>query len=184
MRRTEGTNVRNADRQEDIMSIFGRAALTACFAGAVVAAVAAPPASAGVLPTSVAALKTTDTGHVVQVYWRGRLGGWGWGRGWGGAVAAGALIGTALAANAYYNPYVYGGGYYGGYYPAYYAGGYYPSAYYSGYRPQYGYGGYAPYDGGYYAGGYYARPYYGRYYGYYGGPVRRAYWRSYAYRRW
>ena len=64
------------------MSTLGRTALTTCFAGAVVAAVTSAPASAGVLPTSVAALKTADTGNVVQVYWRGRWGWGGYGYGW------------------------------------------------------------------------------------------------------
>jgi hypothetical protein len=113
-------------------------------------------ATAGPIPTMTAAVTQAAPDHTVNVYWRGRWGGFGW-RGYGPGLAfglaAGALAGAAIAA-----PY-YGGG------PAYYYGAPMPS-YYS--RPVYAapYA-YAPvYAPPVYGGGYYApyRSYYG--YGY------------------
>jgi hypothetical protein len=96
-----------------------RGALCLIPAGALVLA-AVSSASAGTIPSSVAAVKSAASNTVTDVRWRGR---------WGGAVAAGVIGGLALGALAA-TP-----GYYGYGYAPYHSG--------YGYAPTYyGYGGY------------------------------------------
>jgi hypothetical protein len=137
---------------------------------AAVAALLGAGASAGPMPTNVAAMKSMVDHSTTEVRWGGgwrgggfgyrgvgfRGGGWGYRgfgyRGLGYGVAAGAIGGGAIASRGYY------GGYYGGY------GGYggYPSYSYAA-SPYYGYGGGYGYGGSYCPpyGGYAATRYYG-----------------------
>ena len=101
--------------------------------GGVITLSAVTAASAGPMPTTIAAIKQAATIQPTEVRWNG------------GGIAAGVglgLLGAALLAPqayGYYGPsYSYGPAYYPAYYPSYYPAYYARPAYYYGHPRYYG----------------------------------------------